>query len=250
MKRQGFVSGSSSTSKPEPETDIAARIKLLIGDESVSAFARRSDIGESLMRQYLSGSIPGADKLVQVARAGNANIEWLATGEGPMRRGYGKPVAESFSVQEPAPGYEYLPLYDVQAAAGHGSLVEREDIADFLAFKSAWIRRELGADPKDLYLISVEGDSMEPTLRPGDVILVDRRQAWRIPKDGVYVLLMDGSLLVKRLQSMPGGIIKVTSDNPSYSPFQLEKRWVDGEQQNDADGSGVIGRVVWAGHRM
>lgn len=204
------------------------------------------------MYRYIRGeNEPTASVLTKISRATGVLLEWLATGEGPMRRGEVAVAAAEgvMGAQEPGADYMYLPLYDVQAAAGHGAVVEHEEVVDFLAFKKAWIRRELGADPNDLYLISVEGDSMEPALRPGDVILVDRRQAWTVPKDGVYVLHMDGSLLVKRLQSMPGGKIRVTSDNPAYTPFDLDRRWVD-EHQNDANGSGVIGRVVWSGRRM
>lgn len=263
MINKKVKSGSynESDAKPENQTQrpirdarigqFKDRLALVIGNRSARGFSNDCGVSEGTMRSYLRGdTYPDLPILNNIAKVGDVLIEWLATGEGPMRRGYvAKPAAESFSVQEPAPGYEYLPLYDVQAAAGHGSLVEREDISDFLAFKSAWIRRELGADPKDLYLISVEGDSMEPALRPGDVILVDRRQAQAVPKDGIYVLQMEGSLLVKRLQNMPGGKIRVTSDNPSYSPFDLDKRWVD-EHQVESGTSGIIGRVVWAGRRM
>lgn len=248
-KRYGESDASDSNQTQRPIRDdrigrFPERLREAIPDGEVRTIARKACVSEGVVRKWRDGkSLPDLDHLVAIADAAGVLLPWLATGEGLMRGGSGtNQIMESFSVQEPAPGYEYLPLYDVQAAAGHGALVDREDISDFLAFKSAWIRRELGADPKDLYLISVEGDSMEPALRPGDVILVDRRQAESVPKDGVYVLQMDGSLLVKRLQSMPGGKIRVTSDNPSYSPFELDKR--------ESGNSGIIGRVVWAGRRM
>ena len=36
--------------------------------------------------------MPGADKLVLLARAGGVTIEWLATGEGPMKAEEGAPA--------------------------------------------------------------------------------------------------------------------------------------------------------------
>lgn len=189
------------------------------------------------MRKYLAGSMPGADKLVLIARANQITIEWLATGEGPMRRGH-------HHVGEELVGdYVAIPLYEVRAAAGAGALVEHENVVDVLHFKESWVRQELRASPSDLYLIHVDGESMEPTLRPGDVILVDRRDTGPA-RDGIYVLRMDGALLVKRLQRLPGGNLKVSSDNPAYEPFVAKASDLHSEEFV------VVGRVVWSGRRL
>ncbi len=146
-------------------------------------------------------------------------------------------------VREPDAEYALIPLYDVRAAAGHGAVVEEERIIDSLAFKRRWVRQELNANPADLYLIYVDGESMEPTLCSRDVILVDRRNAQEVHHDGIYVLRMDGSLLVKRLQRLPGRQVKVTSDNPAYEPFNISL-------ETPGEDLAIIGRVVWTGRRM
>jgi hypothetical protein len=54
-----------------------------------------------------------------------------------------------------------------------------------------------GFDPAQLSVIAVAGDSMSPTLYDGDEILVDQTpRRWR---DGVHVVRVGDSLLVKRL---------------------------------------------------
>ena len=63
-----------------------------------------------------------------------------------------------------------------------------------------WLRKEYGTTDS-LEGIRVSGDSMEPTLFDGDVVLIDRNDF--VPKDGVYVLRIEDSLFVKRLMRLP-----------------------------------------------
>jgi phage repressor protein C with HTH and peptisase S24 domain len=208
--------------------------------------ATRYGIPYNTYRKYEHGlSKPGADAIEGISRAG-INSNWLLTGEGPM---FLCDIAQSPasndvpSYPSQPHGFVAIPLFDVRAAAGGGSLVDSERVLDVLHFKEEWIRAELRASPADLYLIFVDGESMEPTLRPGDVILVDRRdQAQR--RDGIYVLRLDGTLLVKRLQKLPGGVIKVSSDNRSYEPFSLKLDEMEGQDM------AIIGRVVWVGRKV
>lgn len=132
----------------------------------------------------------------------------------------------------PPADYVAIPLYDGARA---------DD--DALMFRDSWIRAELGMQPRDLCLIRVAGDSMEPTLRSGDAILVDRRAA-RPDRDGIYILRMHGMLLVKRLQALPGAKLRVISDNPAFASFEVALDELDG------GALAVIGRVVWIGRRM
>ncbi len=134
--------------------------------------------------------------------------------------------------------YAMVPLYDVRAAAGHGTIVEREELTGTVTFKRQWIRQELRANPSDLCLIHVDGESMVPTLQHGDMILLDRRQAQVVPRDGIYVLRMEESLLVKRLQRLPDHKVNATSDNPAYGSFSLS---LDVQNEDFT----IIGRVVW-----
>ena len=78
---------------------------------------------------------------------------------------------------------------------------------------------------------------MEPTLRDGDEILVDRSA--RGLRDGVYVVRVGDGLLVKRLDLGQPGHIVLISDNQVYRPFQLAH-----------DDLEVIGRVVWKSGRL
>lgn len=70
----------------KPEEGFAARLRMLMGSDSEAAFAARCPgVSRPLLRKYLSGSEPGMSKVVAIAKARGVRIEWLATGEGPMR---------------------------------------------------------------------------------------------------------------------------------------------------------------------
>jgi len=105
-----------------------------------------------------------------------------------------------------------------------------------LRFSAAWLRAQ-GLDPAQVAAMAVAGDSMEPTLRDGDEILVDRRR--RPLRDGVYVLRRGDSLLVKRVAASGAGRLLLISDNPAYPPIDLPAGEVV-----------PIGRVVWKGGRL
>ena len=130
-----------------------------------------------------------------------------------------------------------VPQYDLGASAGPGALAEDERARSHLAFDAKWLRR-LAGDPKQLSMIRVEGDSMLPTLSDGDEILVDRGNGAGRLRDGIYVLRMEGALIVKRLALNPAATrIAVRSDNPAYPSW---------EDCSPADVD-VIGRVIWVG---
>lgn len=236
-----------------PDRLRAARAALSLGQKD---FALQSGVSHSVYQKYeLGTSKPGFDALEGFVKAG-VNPQWLLTGEGEMLLPPAacREASAAFFGNKPAKAemrlasveqtdFVAIPLFDVRAAAGGGSVIDSERILDVLHFKEEWIRSELHASPADLYMIFVDGESMEPTLRPGDVILVDRRdQAQR--RDGIYVLRIDGTLLVKRLQKLPGSVIRVTSDNRSYEPFVLKLEEMEGQDM------AIIGRVVWVGRKV
>lgn len=132
----------------------------------------------------------------------------------------------------------HIQQLQVGASAGPGSLAD-DEIAGSMAFGPKWLK-QLGTDPANLSLITVDGDSMDPTLCDGDDIMVDHSAAETHPRDGIYVLRMDDVLLVKRLAVGPSGKISIRSDNPQYPD------WDD----VDVVTINIIGRVVWTGRKL
>ncbi len=129
-----------------------------------------------------------------------------------------------------------VPRLPLGASAGPGALAAEEAPIGAFRFASRWLRGQ-GFDPAMLSAIAVAGDSMEPTLRDGDEILVDRTP--RGLRDGIHVVRLDDALLVKRLDTGRPGRVALVSDNPAYRTIELGP----GELE-------VIGRVVWKSGRL
>lgn len=135
-----------------------------------------------------------------------------------------------------------LSFYEISASAGGGALVEVEEQANLISFEPEWLNKEIGVNANDVFLMLVDGDSMYPTLKNGAMIMVNKH--FNGLSDGIYVMRHEQNLLVKRLQMLPNGIIKVKSDNNLYEPWEINKENLDG---TDIE---IIGRVVWSGQRM
>ncbi|MEW4447528.1 S24 family peptidase [Qipengyuania sp. JC766] len=129
-----------------------------------------------------------------------------------------------------------VPRLPLGASAGPGALAAEEQAFDGFRFSRRWLR-EQGLGDAQLSAITVEGDSMEPVLRDGDEVLVDRTP--RPFQDGIYVLRHGEALLVKRVSSRGAGRFLLVSANKAYPPIEVSAGEID-----------IIGRVVWKGGRV
>lgn len=136
----------------------------------------------------------------------------------------------------PADGWLDIPRLDIAASAGPGALGGDARLIGAFRFSARWLR-EQGFAPAMLSAIRVAGDSMEPLLRDGDEILVDRTP--HPLRDGIHVVRIEDALLVKRVQTGVPGQIVLESQNPAYRPIVLRSGEVE-----------VIGRVVWKSGRL
>ena len=140
------------------------------------------------------------------------------------------------------------PLVAIDVAAGDGALTEVDDDRLYF-FGEAFMRKHGWSDhSKDRFCCIKLGsaavaESMEPTIRHGSLLLVDRRPAWerlRAKPREIYLVRMPGEKeAVKRCTLVDGHII-IESDNPAprYHPRALS---VSGESWREF----VRGRVLW-----
>lgn len=212
--------------------DPRTRLQQLATEQGVS-LARLSELigrNATYLQQFIRKGSPR--KLEEMDRRKLARF--LGVDEAEL----GAPEENSsHTTEQPGRGdWVDVPRLPLGAAAGAGALAFEEVPIGALRFSGRWLR-EQGLDPRMLSAIRVEGDSMEPTLRDGDEILVDRTP--RPLRDGIHVVRSGDALLVKRLDTAQPGQIVLVSDNAAYRPIELPRAEVE-----------VIGRVVWKGGRL
>jgi hypothetical protein len=157
-----------------------------------------------------------------------------------MLGGVASPTVAGAPTMRGMPAVIAVPRLALGASAGQGSLDEDERAAGVMAFDARWLRH-LGVRPQRVSIIRVDGESMAPTLNDGDDIMVDHDDDAGRLRDGVYVLRLDGVLMVKRIAMGPRrGWFSVVSDNPHYPDWaDIDPALVD-----------IVGRVVWSGRRL
>lgn len=162
--------------------------------------------------------------LVSIAGAAGVSLDWLITGEGEP-----EPNPDAVPVN--------IPVLTLSASAGDGVYVtEDEEVGGFIQFNQLWLN-QMGLNKADLFTIPTVGESMEPTIKAGEYLLCSRAERYRKAGDGIYVIRMNESILVKRLQVMMDDIIVISSDNSLYyKPFKIDlKKNVDFQ---------ILGKVI------
>ena len=137
---------------------------------------------------------------------------------------------------------DFVPVgrLSVEVGAGPGRLVSIVEEVGKLHFRRDFLRAA-GVSGANAAIVEVVGTSMEPTIRDGAVLLINR--ADKEPRAGyIYAFSWDGEMLVKRFMKKDGMWI-ATSDNP------------DKEENPDIllDGSAhsvVQGRAIWMGAKL
>jgi phage repressor protein C with HTH and peptisase S24 domain len=206
------------------------RIRTHLGDTQ-TVFATRFSLQRHDIANYERGHADLPSHLVGRLGQLGFNVTWLLTGQGQM-------LLDTLPAL--TPDLVLVNRYDVQVAAGHGAVVQHEDVLGSLAFRREWIQQQ-GLNARDLALVDVVGDSMEKVLRDGDIVLIDRSQP-DIVSGKAYVIRIGDELLVKYLRHLPGGQIQVFSENQAvYPPLTISEHEVGRELV-------IIGRVVASAH--
>jgi len=173
-----------------------------------------AQLSQQAIQKLESGKSNSSRKLTQIALACGVRPEWLASGRLPMY------PSDSYPAIDPDAAYRITHLKIHESEKHFPDMFHAIEIAypalcELIGFVP---------DPGRLMLITGRGDSMLPTIQPGEALIVDVKITC-YDGDGLYLVNLGHSQQVKRLLDR-GKTIEVHSDNKRYEPFPLPEESV------------------------
>ena len=181
---------------------ISERIQeaMYLNNLKQSDLVEKTGISKGALSSYISGRYtPKQQNIFLISKALNVNEAWLMGNDVPMQRN--AQVTQSGAVVIPVLG---------RVAAGI-PLTAAEYIIDTEEISQAM------ANDGEYFGLQVKGDSMEPRIKNGDVVIV-RKQSDADDGDLVIALVNGDDAVVKRLKKYKDGIALI-SNNPAYEPM-------------------------------
>lgn len=222
--------------------EFARRLTDVVNERGgMSAVSQGADVPLSTLGRYIRGeSEPSAFRLAAIARFCGVTVEQLVYGSEAfpkLEAGFAT-SAQNWRLQMDAdPDVAMIPLLDVIGSAGPGYENDRPFELSKLPFPRAWLQR-MGLPEQHARFLGSRGDSMEPTIMDGAIVLVDIRSR-HARTDGIYVLIDGPNVRIKRIAVGWQNAIVLISDNERYASETLAPP--------DAEALRVAGKVVWAG---
>lgn len=222
------------------------RLRVLLRECQLSAtdFAANRKVTPQHVNNWFKRGIPMA-RMEEIARVLSVNAHWLRTGNGPKHPGEGRIksqpapiIRKTRSERCNARDLLELPVYNEQ----HNHGAQRAAVSEIPNQKIRLSRRVLDAMDVELHnaiCISMAGSSMADKIQDGSLIGIDRGKVHVIDGE-IYALEHDGMLRVKYLYRLPGGGLRLRSNNAGEYPDEIFTA-----EQIQAQHIRVLGWVFW-----
>ncbi len=225
--------------------DVLRRIMYATGLRTQAQLAERLGVRRAAITDAKRRKAVPAEWFLKLCRMYQLNPVWLESGLGPMRVGEeaaqpelqrhkaGQLPSESqgpFHLDE----FAFIPRVSAVPRMGPGGLETEAKVEGYFAFRQDWLRRK--GNVSQMCLMRVAGDSMEPTLRDGDAVLIDQSQT-DVVYGKIYVVGIDDGVVVKRLDKRPGKLVLVSDNRQVYQPLEVAL--------DESVSVRIVGRVIW-----
>jgi transcriptional regulator with XRE-family HTH domain len=225
---------------------IGERLKRIMAERCLSAaqLAKTAEVKPSFIYDIIHGKStnPSIVKLAHIAHALHVDISALIGEDtehirSPHHESYGKRRRLQLDMPyREGDGYVTISSILSETPDKDGAFATSTSPEKPYYFHKAWIKEKFGVSANDLRMLFVRGDSMEPTLCAGDIVLIDITKKSPTPP-GIFTLFDGFGFVLKRLEFISNTnppAIRIISDNLQYSAY---KRVIDDLH--------IIGRVVW-----
>ncbi len=174
------------------------------------------------------------------------DAEWLTTGKGEpfpgAREDYREacgPESAQVVIHPDIPPDEFVFIRQMRGKISAGGGIAPDNAVNMVvAFRKDWVAKK--GSPDRMSLIKVQGDSMEPTLSSGDLVLVNHSRTVVLPQGGIYAIAIDDEIMIKRIQPLfHEKKLKIISDNSRYETIEVDPVQIR-----------INGRAIWYGREI
>lgn len=233
-KAPGRKSSQITYSEGQGFQTILDRMMRALGVSTQTELAAVLDVGKAAVSDAKRRKIIPPEWYLKLSRPPHCiNPAWLETGQGSQSIDPDwKEAPGDYGLK--GQGFELVPLVRAKPSANGAGLDFDQSVDGHYAFRREWLERK--GEARSMRLLRVTGDSMLPTLRDEDVVLVDESQ--RDVQDGkIYAIRMDDDVVVKRLGKKPGKLSLISDNRDLYPSLDVDI--------NDKGSVAILGRVVW-----
>ena len=207
---------------PKKVDTIANRIRTALEARGMKQadLVEKTKIGKSSISTYLSGAYePKQKNIYRIASALNVDEAWLMGFDVQMDR-------KNISIKT-SKGIKIPVLGKVPAG------VPVEAVEDVIDYEEITVEM---AKEGEFFGLQIKGDSMEPRICEGDVVIV-RKQDDAETGDLVIAMINGNEATCKRLMKYSDGI-RLMPNNPAYEPMYYSNKEIEEKPVK------IIGKVV------
>ncbi|MFC3579509.1 XRE family transcriptional regulator [Sphingomonas hylomeconis] len=201
---------------------------------SQSELGRRVGISQQTVHKLITGQSRGSTHIATIAKVLGTSPAYLAgetedPNEGAVPAPTERDIAEHLDL---------VAITEIDQDYGMGGTFTGDHVElQVHHFPRLWIESITSSPPTLLTLARGKGDSMDPTIRDRDMVIIDRSRRKLDEADAIWALTVGDIGMIKRLR-LRGSIVVIQSDNDRVK-----------DEEVHADEVNLVGRVVFIGRR-
>ena len=216
---------------------------LLSQDRDMAWLSRETGIATSTLGELKAGRLPRADRALKIAQALETTVESLFSVYGETTVSASGAIAPMLARLHAktavADDLDLVTVSEIDLTFGLGGTFSEGPVeTQVLHFGRSWLESITHSPPSMLTFARGRGDSMQPTIQDGDIVLIDRSISTPREQDAIWALTIGDFAMIKRLR-MRGDTVTILSDNDRVPVDEAHHEEIN-----------IVGRVIFIGRRL
>lgn len=205
---------------------IRERLDRIISEQKINKakLAEVADVSAQAVNNWYKNGKISVKSAMSISQKYGYPVEWVLGGDSELPEiSTALSNTELVTTQHDGRHKHRIDYLDVRAAAGLTGFENSDypEVISSLYLTDEGMLQIIGKkNANGICIVNVPTDSMEPTIRKGDLVFIDTKiNAYN--GDGIYAFTIDGALFIKRVQKLVGGGYRLHSDNKDYDPQDI-----------------------------